>query len=144
MAPAGTPECQTMFDELGALPARAPFTYAVRRMMVDAYCLQHADRYCASAKSLAAHLTGLLAAFEHGSHPSVLEAQRRWLDGRRPLEKPALPPRRTARTIAEVYHAADDAARAEVVERWARAVWDDFAPLHPVARDWTRSALETR
>jgi hypothetical protein len=40
--------------------------FRVHRMIVDTYCLQHPDRYCVSAKSLAAHLTGLCWLIEHG------------------------------------------------------------------------------
>ncbi len=55
----GTAGCQALFEEIGAR-AWADLRYARRqRMVVDAYCLQHPERYCVSAKSLAAHLTGL-------------------------------------------------------------------------------------
>ena len=143
-APDGTPDCQAMFDELCVRAAAPPFTYPARRKMVDTYCLQHPDRYCVSAKSLAAHLTGLFCAFEHHSHPSVLEAQRRSLDGTPPLERPALPAFRGPLTIADAYHAPDAVSLVASVERWARAVWEAYAPLHPLARRWTEQALSGR
>ena len=140
----GTPDCQAMFDDLCARQPGLPFTYAIRRMVVDTYALQHPDRYCASAKSLAAHLTGLYGALEHGSHPAVLEAQRRALDGTPRLEKPPLPASRGALTVVEPYAAADAVALVAAVEGWARCTWDAYAPLHPVARQWTEAALRRR
>jgi hypothetical protein len=138
------PDCQAMFDELCTRQPGAPFTYAVRRMLVDTYCLQHPDRYCASAKSLAAHLTGLHCAMEHHSQPSVLEAQRRWLDGKPPLEKPALPAFRGSLTLADAYRAEDAVSLVAAVERWARSTWQAYATLHAVARGWTEQALRRR
>lgn len=73
-----------MFEEFGARSFADPPYWRVHRMMVDAYCLQHPERYCVSAKSLAAHLTGLCCAFEHGGHPSVNAAVQRWLNGASP------------------------------------------------------------
>jgi hypothetical protein len=143
-APNEAPECQALFDELCVRQPGPPFTYAVRRMKVDAYSLQHPDRYCASAKSLAANLTGLFCAFEHRSHPSVLEVQRCWLDGRPPLEKPALPASRGSLTIADVHGAEDAVLLVAAVERWARSTWEAYAMLHPVARRWTEQALRGR
>jgi hypothetical protein len=142
--PEGAPDCQAMFDALCARQPGPPFTYPIRRMMVDAYALQHPGRYCASAKSLFAHLTGMCAALEHGSHPTVLEAQRRRLDGTPRLEKPALPAARGALTIAEPYAARDAVSLVAALERWARCTWEAYAPLHPVARQWTEAALRHR
>jgi Family of unknown function (DUF5946) len=83
-----------MFEELHARELKFGTSYRLHRTTVDTFALQHPDRYCASAKSFAAQLKGLCAAFEHNSHPSVLEASRRWLDGKRPLVKPTLPTNR--------------------------------------------------
>jgi hypothetical protein len=63
----GEDGCQRLFDafrvrEMSGLAA----TYASTRITVDTYCMQHPDRYCVSAKSLAAHLTGLAWALERG------------------------------------------------------------------------------
>ncbi len=58
MVPDGTAGCVALFEEV-QVRDYSDFRYArVYRKMVDTYCLQHPDRYCASAKSFAAHLTG--------------------------------------------------------------------------------------
>jgi hypothetical protein len=45
--------------------------FRVHRLMVDVYSLHHPDRYCASGKSLAAHLTGLGVLLERGGSRAV-------------------------------------------------------------------------
>ena len=80
----------------------------------------------------------------HGSQPSVLEAQRRWLDGRPPLENPALPASRGSLPIAAAYGAPAAVSLVAAVARWARSTWEAYAVLHPVARRWTEEALRGR
>jgi len=111
--------------------------YTVRRLAVDCYCLQHPDRYCVSAKSLAAHLTGACWALEFGGGEPGLKALQSWLNGRVPLAKPALPSSFGALTVADVA-AADSLA--EGVEAWARSTWEAYAGLHPTTRGWVKAA----
>ncbi len=103
----GTAGCQAMFDEFRAreMSELAP-SYASTRLTVDVYCLQHPDRYCVSAKSLAAHLTGVGWAVERGGGEWGLRQLQRWLDTGPKLEKPALPGGNSALTIADVASAA--------------------------------------
>jgi hypothetical protein len=112
--PGGTAGCRAIFDEYIALEWGNPISYRYHRMFVDTYCLQHPDQFCVSAKSFAAHLTGLCAAFEHKSHPSVLNAVNRWLSRNPPITKPQLPAFRGALTIAEVRVVVRVEVRAEV------------------------------
>jgi uncharacterized protein DUF5946 len=116
--------------------------FRVHRLMVDTYALQHPERYCASAKSLAAHLTGLCWLIERGGSRAVGgEPLRGWLNGKVPLEKPAIPAHRGTLTIADVMDAPDAAAYADAVDRWSRATWEAYAPLHAQARAWIELAL---
>jgi hypothetical protein len=133
-----------MFDELQAREWENRYELPAAPDGVDAFALQHPDRYCASAKSFAAHLTGLCAAVAHNSHPSVLQATRRWLDGKRPLVKPALPTNRGALTIAEVSVQIDPVPYAHAVQRWARCTWAACSALHALARAWIQEALKAR
>lgn len=136
----GTEGCQLLFDELRGSQLGAS-TYQIQRLTVDTYCMQHPDRYCVSAKSLAAHLTGLCWALEHSGHPSGLKALQRWLDGRPRIEKPELPSFRGVLTVADVRDIQDPAARAAAIGRWARSTWDAYSALQPVARRWVEEAL---
>jgi uncharacterized protein DUF5946 len=136
----GTDGCQSLFDELRSRQLVAS-TYEIQRLTVDTYCMQHPDRYCVSAKSLAAHLTGLCWALEYSGHPSGLKALQRWLDGHPRIEKPALPSFRGALTVADVSAAPDPEVRAAAIGRWAQSTWDAYSALQPIARRWVEEAL---
>ena len=138
----GTAGCQAMFDEFRAreMSELAP-SYASTRLTVDVYCLQHPDRYCVSAKSLAAHLTGVGWAVERGGGEWGLRRLQRWLDSGPKLEKPALPAGHGTLTIADVASAADTDAYIAALDRWARSTWAAYAELHDIARRWINAAL---
>ncbi len=144
----GTTGCQAIMEEFLARDFSDPTYFSVHRMVVDTYALQHPDRYCVSAKSLAAHLTGLCWLIEHaGSKALGSESLRRWLNGTPRIlrtEKPAIPESRGAVTILDVRGAPDAASYAQSVECWARSTWDAYAPLHRLAREWIQQALSRR
>jgi hypothetical protein len=141
----GTVGCQAIMDELLARDFSDIAYFRVHRMMVDTYSLQHPDRYCASAKSLAAHLTGLCWLIEHrGSRAVGSESLRRWLNGKPPIEKPELPAFRGRLTVADVRDSSDPEAYAQEVERWARSTWDAYSSLHSLARQWIHQALASQ
>jgi hypothetical protein len=109
-------------------------------MVVDTYCLQHPERYCASAISLAAHLSGLCVAVEHRGREDELNAGiQRWLSRRPRLDRPALPPHPSDVTIADLRAATDPTTHRTIAERWARQTWDAYRPLHELARRWVRA-----
>jgi uncharacterized protein DUF5946 len=138
----GTAGCQGLFDEFRAreLSELAP-SYASTRLSIDVYCLQHPDRYCVSAKSLAAHLTGVGWALERGGGEGGLRALQRWLDGNVHLEKPGVPAHRGAVTIAVMTDATDAEAYLVALDQWARSTWAAYTGLHDVARRWIDAAL---
>jgi uncharacterized protein DUF5946 len=138
----GKQGCRALFEELLAREWDAPISYRVHRMIVDAYCLQHPAEYCASAKSFAAHLTGMCCAFEHKSHPTVMRAVQQWLSGKAPIEKPELPAKRGELTVMEVHREQDPVPRMLAVNRWAKATWDAYAGLHPLAQEWIEQAMK--
>jgi len=111
---------------------------------VDAYCLQH-DPYIASFKSFAAHLAHLCWSLEHGGSRAVpSEPIRAWVERNPTVEKPPLPARRGVVTIADVAAAAHAPAHRMAVDLWARSVWDAYASLQPLARDWVSAALREK
>ncbi|HVP14122.1 MAG TPA: DUF5946 family protein, partial [Terriglobales bacterium] len=87
----GTGACQAEFERLIARDFTDPRFGRTHRLLVDTYSLQHPDRYCASAKSLAAHLTGLCCALELQANPAVYRALQHWLNGAAPVERPEPP-----------------------------------------------------
>jgi hypothetical protein len=141
----GSVGCQTMFDELTARSLGQVAYLGVRRLMVDTYCLQHPDGYCASVTSLAAHLTGLCWLIEYRGNRAVgSDRLRRWLNSKPRIEKPAIPAFRGSLTVDHVHAAPDAASCAHAADRWARATWDAYASLHAIAREWIAQALESR
>jgi hypothetical protein len=110
--------------------------------VVDVYAMQHPDRYGRSAKSFAAHLTGLCAWLENeGGAQSMNASVQRWLSGPSPIVKPPLPPSYGAITIRELVDAEDPLGYGAVLRRWARSTWDAYAQLHATARKWIATAV---
>lgn len=138
----GIEGCQRLFESIG-LREYEDMRYArFHRIVVDVYAMQHPDRYGRSAKSFAAHLTGLCAWLEDESNASSANAAvQRWLNGPSPVDKPPLPPSYGAMTIRELVDAGEPVRYREVVLRWARSTWDAYATLHATAREWIAASL---
>jgi hypothetical protein len=139
-ARAGAPSCRERFFALLARGFAGGADQRVHRLMVDAYALQHPDEYCASAVSLAAHLTGLAAAMSRDDPAVAHTAVQRWLSRRPRLTKPALPAARGHLTIADLPATEDPQAHAAAIECWGRMTWEAYAPLHELARSWLDQA----
>jgi hypothetical protein len=138
----GDDGCQALFDDESARQYADIRFAARRRMVVDTYCLQHPERYCASAISLAAHLTGLCIAMEHRGREEQLHAAiQRWLNRRPELVKPPLPVKRGPLTIAAVRAATDLIDHRAAVDGWARGTWDAYSSLQPIARGWVERVV---
>jgi len=141
----GTAGCRRLFEELLARDFSDARYFRVHRLMVDTYCLQHPDEYCASTKSLLAHLTGVGWLLENDVSRAVgSQALRRWIAASHAsLNKPPLPSERGRLTVADVRNTTTPIMYAHAVDRWARATWEAYAPLHETVRQWIREALET-
>ncbi|MGV8841401.1 MAG: DUF5946 family protein [Bauldia sp.] len=138
----GTEGCQRLFEDMVGRDFSDVRYGRIHGLVVDCYCLQHPARYCVSGKSFAAHLCGLCERLDGGAgFGEHDERLRRWLDGARKPEKPAgLPAFRGAVTIADVLAADSPETHAIAAERWARAIWDAYAPFHTLARAWLAEA----
>ena len=107
------------------------------RIVVDVYALQHPDRYGRSAKSFAAHLTGLCTWLEdEGDAQSVNASVQRWLNGPSPIVRPTLPPSYGALTVRGLVDADEPAIYGRVVREWARSTWNAYGSLHATAKTW--------
>lgn len=138
----GTAGCRARFDALLARDFGNALYFRMHRKMVDTYALQHPDEFCASAKSLAAHLAGLSWFIDNPAASAAIgpDVLHKWLSGRTDLVKPELPAYRGVMTIGDVDMESDPVEYAKAIDRWARAVWDAYAPLHETARGWLRQA----
>lgn len=110
----------------------------------DAYCMQHLERYCRSAKSYAAHLTRLCVGIEQGGEARVFRALQRWLDGRVDLPKPPILADLGTLTIADVRDAGPPELQARRAHDWVMSVWEAYGSQHAQAREWIRQALAVR
>ena len=136
----GRAGCQAAFDELSAGAWTSSARGAVHNLVVDAYSMQHPEDYGRSAKSYAAHLTGLCCGVELGGDARIYWAIPRWLDGAAAPAKPPLIVSRGVLTIAHVRSARGDAEHGERVRAWAASVWEAYASQQDVARAWLRAA----
>ena len=74
-------ECEGIFETLMDV-VYTDFSYGkTHRLMVDAYALQHPNKYMISAKSYAAHLTGIGIAMEYGDDPELFRPSQQGLKG---------------------------------------------------------------
>src|SRR5262245_45089265 len=81
----GRAGCQKLFDEVIAREF-SDYRYGrVHRLTVDVYALQHPAEYMRSAKSYAAHLTGMYAALESDTTEATNRAVQQWLSSPRAL-----------------------------------------------------------
>jgi len=98
------------------------FRYAkFHRLTIDTYSLQHPDPYMTSAKSFAAHLTGMCCAMEYDNKRNLLRILQQWLNGKKQLEKPELLDNVGSMTISHVVDAGDGTEHARRVNEWAES-----------------------
>ena len=137
----GSAGCQRLFDSIGLREYEDMRFARYHRIVVDVYAMQHPDCYGRSAKSFAAHLTGLCAWLddEVGAQ-SVNAAVQRWLSGPSPVARPEPPASFGATTIGDVAATDDPVAYCDAVRRWARSTWAAYSALHGTARDWIAAA----
>lgn len=131
----GREGCLKLFEEVIAREF-SDYRYGrVHRLTVDAYSLQHPDKYMRSGKSFAAHLTGMCAAFEHEDATALNQAVQKWLSTNPHVEKPArLPERRGDLNVIYIHGAEDADEHVERVREWARNVWGAWAEHQELAR----------
>jgi hypothetical protein len=141
----GSVGCQRSFESIGLREYEDMRFARYHRIVVDLYAMQHPARYGRSAKSFAAHLTGLCAWLENETTAqSVNAAVQRWLSGPSPIQKPTLPPSYGAITIRDLVDAEDPVEYGNALRRWARSTWDAYAGLHVTARAWIAKAQAGR
>jgi hypothetical protein len=136
-AAGGMEGCQRLFESIGLREYEDMRFARYHRIVVDVYALQHPDRYGRSAKSFAAHLTGLCAWLEdEASAQSVNASVQRWLSGPSPVARPPLPASYGAVTIRALIDAQDPVAYGAALREWAYSTWNAYGSLHPTAKGW--------
>jgi hypothetical protein len=131
----GMAGCLKLFEEI-LVREFSDYRYGrAHRLTVDAYALQHPDRYMRSGKSFAAHLTGMWAALEHEDALAMNRVVQKWLSSNPRIDKPAhLPEHRGELTVSYIHSAPDAEEHVNRVKKWARDVWAAWAEHHDLAR----------
>jgi hypothetical protein len=131
-----------LFEEILAREFGDYRYFREHRLMVDAYSLQHPEEYMRSAKSYAAHLTGMYAALECNGTTEVNRAVQTWLNGAKTLHRPDHPgPRqRGALTITHVHDAGEPEEHFRRIREWAGSVWESWRDYHHLAGQWIEEA----
>lgn len=130
-----------MFDEFTTQAYEDFRLGAVRDLAFDAYCMQHLETYCRSAKSYAAHLTRLCCGLEYGGDPAVYAAIQKWLNGAVVIEKPAILARLGHLTIWDVSTATTPEMKVTRAKDWAACVWEAYASQQELAHNWIRKLI---
>lgn len=132
--------CKEMFDEILAKEF-SDFNYGrVHRLTVDSYSLQHPDPYMVSAKSFAAHLTGMCCTMMYDNDQQLMRLLQRWLNGNRVLIKPDLLEGLGSLNISHIMDSKDGPHHQSLVREWAAKVWEAYTPYHDLAQEWIHSA----
>jgi hypothetical protein len=130
----GKAGCLRLFEEVLAREFSDYHYGRIHRLTVDAYSLQHPDKYMRSGKSFAAHLTGMCAALEHEDALALNQVVQKWLSTNPQIDMPAhIPERRGDLTITYIYSAADADEHVDRVRDWAQDVWGAWAGHHELA-----------
>lgn len=112
-----------------------PAYFAVHRLTVAAYTLQHPDS--STLHAVAVHRAALEGAVARGLQGAKLAAHVRWASAqlRRHPPAPLVPPRDLGTlTIADVVAAPDAATHCAVVREWAAQVWAAWSPAAQIDR----------
>lgn len=126
---------------------RSPDAFRLARLLVDAFGMQHQERSGKSAKSYAAHLTGLACGVEYNCAQWLYADLQSWLS--RPTTAIALqrPPSLAFRgqlTIRFVFDALDERELDRRIPVWAADVWAAYATQQDLVRRWIRQATGSR
>ena len=144
--PQGREACQKLFDDVLAREF-GDYRYArMHRLTVDAYSLQHPAEYMRSAKSYAAHLTGMYAALETGTMTEINRAVQKWLSSSPVFPRPdePAPRQRGVLTVIHVHEAAEPEDHFRRVHAWALSAWEAWGAYHHVAKQWVEQAMANR
>ncbi len=133
-----SPGCWQAFGQVLAREYGNPGLFAVHRLSVDAYAVQHPGGDSRQAiQSVGVHLVRLCLFLERGlTAEAANDAMLRVAKAKAAMTWLARPASLGAVTVADVVAATDAPAHADLVRRWARAAWDAWATHHDLVRRW--------
>ena len=138
----GLDDCLSAFSVLGQREFSDPAFFAFHRLTVDAYCLQHPERYMVSTKSAATHLAAMCWTMEHGLSRHLPRRLKMLVDGPKNfarLEPPACGQRGVV-TVADVVNTSTLRDYETQAWTWARSAWEAWSDHWDQAREWVAAA----
>lgn len=130
-----SPSCAHQAQTVAAREFSDQAYFAVHRITVAAYALQHPD--ASSDHGVAVHLVALRGAVDQGLDAEANARRIRWAAARlreHPPGRLTVPITRGTTTIADVVLAGTAAEHCAIVLRWAGDVWSKWEPI----ADWHR------
>jgi hypothetical protein len=136
--------CRSLFNEITAQSFSSASHFTIHRAAVDCYALQHPEYFCISAKSYAAHLSGVCVAIEYNSSVEVNAAIQKWLSGSIDLQKTKVLIERGELTVLHIQNIIDPQEHTQHVMEWCADVWANYSELQDVARSYVQAALASK
>jgi len=130
----GTEGCDALMLNL-TLRSTDERRLVVRRVVMDAYALQHPQHQCQSAATTASHLLGLCCAVEHGGSLNIYSGMKSWLH-RAELPDLEAPEFLGEITILDVARATSLDGHIDTARKWAQCVWEAWYDYHDLVRGW--------
>lgn len=131
----GTAACHELMADL-TVRSPDPRRLVVRRMVVDAYALQHPGSKCPTDKDTAAHLLSLCCALEYDNSLEIQSGMTSWLRRARDLPPLTPPELRGGLTIEDADAATSIEEYIDKVRKWGLSVWEAWHPHHDTVRGW--------
>ncbi|ANO52321.1 DUF5946 family protein [Woeseia oceani] len=138
----GLAGCDEVFSRLIGREFADPVLFRAHRLTVDAYCLQHTEKYMISSKSAAAHLMGICWSLEVGESLHLPPELKRFVDGPHVFVRVAVPPqlRRGKINITHLNSLSEPREYLVASREWAQSVWLAWSSAWEQTRAWVREA----
>jgi len=134
--------CQALFDEIGYAMTTDLRVARIHHLGFDAYCMQHVESYCASAKSYAAHLIGLWWGVQNPESAEPMAPVLRTFNLNADLVKPPVLSHRGSITLPDIMKdsplSGDIDAFARRIREWAAHVWQAYESQHAIVEAWLK------
>jgi hypothetical protein len=132
---------QKHYDKLCAWSLSRGDAAFVHQLVVDCWAAQHATANSRPISPVFA-LIGLYLHLEHGysgrqvqlAHMKLAKNRKQWPKLLPPLERGNF-------RVEEAFHAQDDAARDEAINRWCASVWESWKDAQPAIRELVKQEL---
>ena len=137
-----SPACWHAFGQVLAREYAEPALFAVHRLSVDSYAVQHPGGTSRQAiQSVGVHLARLCLFLERGLTADEANAAMLGVGKiKASMHFLSRPPSLGAITVADIVVTPNVNQHARVVGQWARAAWEAWSEHHETIRAWAKAA----